>query len=102
MVVRLDRIPRTWATIPHILFRNKPPASTLAWIWAVILFPYGGTIFYFIFGTDRLVRQKLRATREMDASGGRAERRVNADTEASLEQLSANRAPRMWNCSHTS
>ena len=77
----------TWATIPHILWRNKPPASTLAWIWAVILFPYGGTIFYFVFGTDRLVRQKLRATREMDASGGRAERRVSADTEASLEHL---------------
>jgi len=77
----------TWATIPHILLRNKPPASTLAWIWAVILFPYAGTLFYFIFGTDRLVRQKLRATREMDASGGRAERRVSADTEASLEHL---------------
>jgi cardiolipin synthase A/B len=79
----------TWATIPHILLRNKPPASTLAWVWAVILFPYAGVIFYFIFGTDRLVRQKLRATREMDASGGRAERRVNADTRASIEQLSA-------------
>ena len=26
--------------------RNKPPVSTLAWIWAVILFPYVGTIFY--------------------------------------------------------
>jgi cardiolipin synthase len=61
----------TWAVIPHILTRNKPPAWTLAWIWAVILFPYGGAIFYFLFGIDRLVRQKLRATREMDASGGR-------------------------------
>ncbi len=78
----------TWATIPHILLRNKPPASTLAWVWAVILFPYAGTIFYFVFGTDRLVRQKLRATREMDASGGRTERRVNADTQASLDRLS--------------
>jgi cardiolipin synthase A/B len=78
----------TWATIPHILLRNKPPASTLAWIWAVILFPYAGTIFYLVFGTDRLVRQKLRATREMDASGGRAERRVDADTKANLEPLS--------------
>ena len=77
----------TWAVIPHILTRNKPPASTLAWIWAVILFPFGGAIFYFLFGTDRLVRQKLRATREMDASGGRGERRVNADTQAVLENL---------------
>ncbi len=79
----------TFATIPHILLRNKPPASTLAWIWAVILFPYGGAIFYFAFGTDRLVRQKLRATREMDASGARAERRVSADTQASVDELSA-------------
>lgn len=79
----------TWATIPHILLRNKPPASTLAWVWAVILFPYGGAIFYFVFGTDRLVRQKLRATREMDASGARAARRVNAGTQANVEHLSA-------------
>ena len=79
----------TWATIPHILLRNKPPASTLAWIWAVILFPYGGPVFYFVFGTDRLVKKKLRATCEMDASGGRAERRVNAPTAESLEHLSA-------------
>jgi cardiolipin synthase len=78
----------TLATIPHILTRNKPPASTLAWIWAVILFPYGGALFYLLFGTDRLVRQKLRATREMDASGGRGERRVNADTQALLDTLS--------------
>ena len=77
----------TWATIPHILLRNKPPASTLAWIWAVILFPYGGAIFYFIFGTDRLVRQKLRATREMDAAGGREERRVSVDTRAAVADL---------------
>src|SRR4051812_2646219 len=78
----------TWATIPHVLLRNKPPASTLAWVWAVILFPYAGPLFYFIFGTDRLVRQKLRATREMDASGGREERRVSNDTLAAVGQLS--------------
>src|SRR6476659_3071040 len=79
----------TWAVIPHILTRNKPPSSTLAWVWAVILFPYGGAIFYFLFGTDRLVRQKLRASREMDASGGRSNRRINADTEALFQSLPA-------------
>ncbi len=78
----------TWATIPHILLRNKPPASTLAWIWAVILFPYGGAIFYFIFGTDRLVRQRLRATRKMEQAGAREERRVMAETRALLADLS--------------
>ncbi len=77
----------TWATIPVILLRNKPPASTLAWVWAVILFPYLGPIFFFAFGTDRLVRQRLRATRELDASGARGERRVNADTRTLLDEL---------------
>jgi cardiolipin synthase len=79
----------TWATIPHILNRNKPPASTLAWIWAVILFPYFGALFYFVFGSDRLVRQKLRATRQMDAAGAREERRVNLHTQALLDSLPA-------------
>src|SRR5438552_2386233 len=51
----------TWAVLPHILTRNKPPASTLAWSWAVILFPYGGAIFYFLFGTDR--RRSAKAAR---------------------------------------
>src|SRR4051812_11069134 len=79
----------TWATIPHILTRNKPPASTLAWIWAVILFPYLGALFYFVFGTDRLVRQKLRAARQMDAAGAREERLVNPHTQALLDSLPA-------------
>jgi cardiolipin synthase len=77
----------TWATIPHILLRNKPPASTLAWIWAVILFPFAGPLFYFVFGTDRLVRQRLRATHEMDAAGAREERRVSEDTRALVAKL---------------
>ncbi|HEY2800957.1 MAG TPA: PLDc N-terminal domain-containing protein [Chthoniobacterales bacterium] len=77
----------TWATIPHILLRNKPPASTLAWVWAVILFPYLGPFFYFLFGTDRLIRQRLRATRAMDATGAREERKITAHTEALVEQL---------------
>ncbi len=90
----------TWATIPHILLRNKPPASTLAWIWAVILFPYGGTIFYFVFGTDRLVRQKLRATREMDVSGARADRQVDATTKALVDLLPERERPGVALLSH--
>jgi cardiolipin synthase len=73
--------------IPHIFLRNKPPVSTLAWIWAVILFPYVGPLFYFVFGTERIERKKLRARHEMAASGARAERRVTAFTLALLEAL---------------
>ncbi len=83
----------TWATIPHILLRNKPPASTLAWIWAVILFPYVGPLFYFVFGTDRLVRQRLRATRAMDRAGAREEREITAHTEALVERLPEGEQP---------
>jgi cardiolipin synthase len=77
----------TWAVIPHILLRNKPPVSTLAWIWAVILFPYLGPLFYFVFGTERIVRKKLRANREMAATGSREERKITARTRALVDAL---------------
>ncbi|MEP6668984.1 MAG: cardiolipin synthase [Chthoniobacter sp.] len=77
----------TLGVIPHIFLRNKPPVSTLAWIWAVILFPYVGPLFYFVFGTERIERKKLRARREMAASGVRAERRITAFTRALVESL---------------
>ncbi len=70
----------TWTVIPHVLLRNKPPVSTLAWIWAVILFPYIGPLFYLFFGTERIERKKLRANREMAASGIREERQITAGT----------------------
>lgn len=53
----------------------------------MILFPYLGPLFYFVFGTDRLVRQKLRATRAMDATGAREERKITGHTEALVERL---------------
>ena len=77
----------TWASIPVILMRKKAPVSTLAWIWAVILFPYLGPIFYFIFGDEHLVRKKLRASRELSHSGEREERKITAQTRALLEWL---------------
>jgi cardiolipin synthase len=77
----------TWAVIPHVLLRNKPPVSTLAWIWAVILFPYIGPLFYFIFGTERIERKKLRASKEMAASGAREERKITARTRQLVDGL---------------
>jgi cardiolipin synthase len=77
----------TWTAIPHILLRNKPPVSTLAWIWAVILFPYVGTLFYLLFGTDRIARTKVRASREMSKSGERESQAITAKTRAILDQL---------------
>jgi cardiolipin synthase len=61
------------AVVPRILLQKKSPVSTLAWIWAVLLFPFAGALVYFVFGADRIRRQRLRrreqfrARRERDA-----------------------------------
>jgi cardiolipin synthase len=77
----------TWGAIPHVLLRNKAPGSTLAWIWAILLFPYLGPLFYFVFGTERIERKKLRARREMAASGARAERRISTFTRTLVDAV---------------
>ncbi|HEV7868163.1 MAG TPA: cardiolipin synthase [Chthoniobacteraceae bacterium] len=79
----------TLAVIPHVLLRNKPPVSTLAWIWAVILFPYIGPLFYFIFADDRVTRKKLEANAEMASAGTRAERRITPQTQRLVDELPA-------------
>jgi len=50
----------TWLAIPHVLLSSKRPASTLAWVWAILLFPFVGTAFYFAIGTDHFKRRRLR------------------------------------------
>lgn len=44
----------------HLLSLRKPPASTLAWAWGILLFPYFGTALYWGIGADRLRRRRLR------------------------------------------
>ena len=44
----------TWVFIPWILLARKRPESTLAWIWAILLFPFLGPIAYLLFGVDRV------------------------------------------------
>jgi cardiolipin synthase len=77
----------SWGLIPFILLRNKPPVSTLAWVWSVILFPYIGPIAFLVFGTDRLVRKHLRAGREMSAASGRGEKSITDKTRALMDHL---------------
>jgi cardiolipin synthase len=33
-----------WSCIPHLLLLNKRPTATLAWLWAILLFPAIGPI----------------------------------------------------------
>lgn len=46
--------------IVHLLSLRKHPASTLAWGWGILLFPYLGALLYWAIGADRLRRRRLR------------------------------------------
>ncbi len=50
----------SWAFIPHLLLLKKRPAATLAWLWAILFIPLLGSVAYFLFGTDRLKRRRLK------------------------------------------
>ncbi len=46
--------------VVHLLSLRKQPASTLAWAWGILLFPYLGAMLYWGIGADRLRRKRLR------------------------------------------
>ena len=61
-----------WALIPHLLAqRNKSPNATLAWLWAILLFPVAGGVVYFLIGSERLYRRRLRLVHDFQSRGGR-------------------------------
>jgi cardiolipin synthase A/B len=53
------------ALVPLVLMRRKEPASTIAWILALVLLPAVGAILFVMFGRDR-VRWSARRKRELD------------------------------------
>jgi cardiolipin synthase len=59
----------TWLLITHILFHKKNPVSALAWVWAILLFPLAGAVFYVAFGTNRVSRMAIRRKRVARVSG---------------------------------
>lgn len=46
--------------VPHLLLLNKRPTATLAWLWALLLFPGVGALFYLAVGTERVRRRRKR------------------------------------------
>jgi cardiolipin synthase len=51
----------TWGLVPHVLAqRTKSPAATLAWIWAILLIPIAGALFYLLLGSERIQRKRLK------------------------------------------
>ena len=56
-----------WALIPHLLAqRCKPPGSTLAWLWALLLFPAVGALLYILIGNERVPRRRVAVMRALD------------------------------------
>ena len=51
------------ACVPHLLLLNKRPTATLAWLWALFLFPFFGMILYLMIGSEK-VRERRRDRRQ--------------------------------------
>jgi cardiolipin synthase A/B len=47
-----------WVCIPHLLLLNKRPTATLAWIWALLLFPLVGPLLYLMIGSEQIKRMR--------------------------------------------
>ena len=60
------------ACIPHLLLLNKRPTATLAWLWALLLFPGIGALFYLGVGTERVRRRRKRRQRSFRRARGLA------------------------------
>lgn len=60
-----------WSLIPHLLAqRNKSPNATLAWLWAILLFPVLGGVTYFLMGSERVHRRRLRLVHDLEKRSG--------------------------------
>ena len=60
-----------WGLVPHLLAqRNKSPNATLAWLWAILLFPIFGGLAYFFMGSERVYRRRLRLVHEFEKRSG--------------------------------
>jgi cardiolipin synthase len=48
----------SWLCIPHLLLLNKRPTATLAWLWAILLFPVFGAALYLAIGSEAVKRNR--------------------------------------------
>lgn len=59
-----------WGLVPRLLAqRSKSPSATLAWLWALLLFPGVGAILFLLIGNDRLQRKRLALVSALAHSG---------------------------------
>jgi cardiolipin synthase len=69
-----------------IVLQKRAPAATLSWLFGLALLPYVGFLVYYVFGPQRIHRQRLRRARNRAALPGTPAGDVDADT-AELARL---------------
>jgi cardiolipin synthase len=86
-----------WLCIPHLLLLNKRPTATLAWLWALLLFPVIGPALYLMIGSESIKRarmsrrQNFRDKGRFAPGGGTAEGGKHGTTNAEVLPPAAKR-----------
>ena len=74
----------SWLCIPHLLLLNKRPTATLAWLWAILLFPVVGAGLYLAIGSEHIKRRRSERRRKFRSKGELASARADTAEEAEL------------------
>ena len=75
--------------VPHLLLLNKRPTATLAWLWALLLFPFFGLVLYLMIGSERVKRRRMRHRKHFCGKEERAAARSAADKKWKLSKTKA-------------
>jgi cardiolipin synthase len=80
-----------WCCIPQLLLLNKRPTATLAWLWAILLFPVIGPALYLMIGSEHIKRGRIKRRQDFRDKERRAADEGARDREnpAGMEELSA-------------
>jgi cardiolipin synthase len=60
-----------WCCIPQLLLLNKRPTATLAWLWALLLFPLVGPALYLMIGSETIKRARIKRRQAFRGKGPR-------------------------------
>lgn len=77
-----------WSLVPHLLAqRNKSPNAMLAWLWAILLFPVLGAVFYLLMGSERVHRRRLRLVGDFGKRRAVGRQRVDCPALSQMPEL---------------
>jgi cardiolipin synthase len=85
----------SFGCVPHLLLLNKRPTATLAWLWALLLFPGIGAILYLAVGTERVRRRRRRRQKTFRRKKRLVGVRAHLEKSGILNDLPPYSAPRL-------